>query len=149
MIYKRELFIFGGLEMTVTIVSQLAEIVHSIETRELIDSDALIKSQRLDRYVGNTVENVPLFADVVVLEQELGETRDDDDEGEAHEHAHGAEGKALYLVLGVVEREGNERLDVEERLAARQPQEYAHPVGAHRPVRVRVLEVHDGDELRE
>ena len=141
--------VLSGLEMTLTIIGQLAEIIHGIEARELVNSDALIERQRLDGNIRDTVENVPLLANVVVLEEKLGETRDEYDEREANEHAHGAEGKALDLILGIVERIGYERFDVEERLAARQPQRDAHPVGAHRAVRVGVFKVHDGDELWE
>lgn len=128
-------------------VGQLAQVSHGVESRELVDGDALFESHRLDRYVGDAMKHVPLLVQVLTFEQEFGETRHGDDEKEADEHAHGAKRKSLSCGCFVVQRVFDESGQAEQRLAACQTHEQAYPVGAHRAVRVRAVEVDDRDEL--
>ena len=120
-----------------------------VELGELVHRGAVLERDDLDGRAVEALEDVESFAHVAVGEQVLGQIWDRYVEEKAEQHAGRAERKELHLILVVVEGKLQVRRYEEHRLAAKQAQQDAAPVGHHRAVRVRVLQVDNAEELRE
>lgn len=76
-----------------------------IDPCQLINSHALIQCDGVYWYVGDTLENVPVLVQIVVLKDEVGEHGHGYDEEEACQHAECPEWELLFASFCDVARE--------------------------------------------